>query len=133
MDHLLRKLAAANSSVAAEASQDLFSGEWKNQLSSRMMLTVDGQGQVTGTYTTAVGQPDSRQSPLIGFVSNDIIKFTVNFGRSLAAWSGQLQQNDQGQEELDTLWHLIVNVPEEEEPSHAWKDTYTGSDRFHRA
>lgn len=130
MDRLLEKLHAVATETKAGDAKDLFTGQWKNQLKSKMFLEVSGEGSVTGKYITAVGDPDQRESALVGFASNDIITFTVNFGRSLATWSGQIEKGQNGHEKLVTMWHLIVNTEEGDEKNSAWKDTYTGSDQF---
>jgi hypothetical protein len=128
MENLLKRLDAV---AIVPQVQDLFSGSWKNQLKSVMHLQVQG-GHVVGTYITAVGDPDEKESELIGFVLGDLITFTVNFGKSLAAWSGQIQTAAGQVDELVTMWHLIVDVPDEQEEKVMWKDTYAGSDRFTR-
>lgn len=128
MEKLLKRLDAT---AVVPQVEDLFSGTWKNQLKSEMHLKVQG-AHVTGTYITAVGDPEQKESELIGFVLGDLITFTVNFGKSLAAWSGQIQTLAGQNDELVTLWHLVVEVPDPREEKGMWKDTYTGSDRFAR-
>ncbi|MBX0293123.1 avidin/streptavidin family protein [Hymenobacter sp. HSC-4F20] len=130
MDRLLTKLNAIADQSEAQTYTDLFSGQWKNQLKSSMSINVSVDGKVTGKYITAVGKPEQKESELMGFALKDIITFTVNFGRSLATWSGQIEKDEEGKEKLVTMWHLIVNVEEGDEAELNWKDTYTGSDQF---
>jgi Avidin family. len=54
-----------------------FTGRWKNQLSSEMVLQVTGS-KVTGKYKSAVGEVDpNKEYDLEGFVIDDLIGFTV--------------------------------------------------------
>ena len=34
---------------------------------------------------------------------------------------------------VDTLWHLVRNVPDDEEPKKLWGSVQTGADRFRRS
>lgn len=128
MEQLLKRI---NTQATVPDKGDLFSGTWQNQLGSEMRLHAHG-AHVKGTYHTAVGQPTEKQSELVGFVLGDLITFTVNFGKSLASWSGQIETIKGKPEELVTLWHLVVNVKDEDEEKGIWQDTYAGADRFKR-
>src|SRR5262245_46981995 len=91
-----------------------FEGTWYNQHQSEMILRVDSvTGAVGGTYKTGVGSPQpSEPFPVVGFVADDLIAFCVNFGAygSLTSWAGQLTEDNDGTERLETLWHLARNV-----------------------
>jgi hypothetical protein len=90
-----------------------FSGKWHNQHCSEMELTIGPNGSLTGIYSTGVGAPTPAEHfPLVGFVADDQISFTVNFGSygSLTAWVGQLTADAAGNEFLETFWHLTENV-----------------------
>ena len=111
-----------------------FKGTWGNDLNSEMVLHVDSEGRVTGTYKTGVGQPDPTESfPLSGFVSGDLITFCVHFGPygSLTAWAGQHTVED-GNEMINTLWHLATDVAEEDEPANLWRGILAGANTFTR-
>lgn len=110
-------------------------GVWKNGLGSEMVLGVDAAGNVKGIYKTNVGMPASTEEfPLVGFASGDLISFTVNFGKygSLTAWTGQHTENEEGDPEIHTLWHLAENILDEQEPYHIWAGILAGSNRFTR-
>jgi avidin family protein len=110
-----------------------FSGVWTNRLGSEMELTVE-DGRITGWYRTAVGDPSpTEEFPLCGFVSGDLIAFTVNFGKydSLTAWTGQHTVEDRV-ETIHTLWHLAKNIPDEDEPKLLWAGILTGANIFSR-
>lgn len=127
--HLHRYLRA---SKAPSPTVD-FSGTWRNQHGSEMRLTVS-RNSVKGKFRTGVGQPSPKEEfDLLGFVSADLIVFTVNFGAygSLATWAGQ-HTVEKKLEKIETLWHLARNVREEEEPEELWGAILTGADVFVR-
>lgn len=111
-----------------------FNGVWVNDLKSRMDLTVSSDGIVTGKYMTAVGAPgDEEEFDLTGFVSGDLISFTVNFGKygSLTSWSGQHTENETGAI-IKTMWLLAKNVNDPDEPANLWGAVLTGANTFTR-
>jgi hypothetical protein len=113
------------------------SGDWYNELKSKMVLTVDGSA-LTGTYNTGVGDasgeyslvgrwdPSGEESQAIGFV------VTWQNGSkntpAVTSWSGQVQTNDQGDEVILTTWLLT----EETERDSDWASTTIGQDVFTR-
>jgi hypothetical protein len=110
-----------------------FSGQWKNQLGSVMDLTISGQS-VTGTYSSPVsGGGGTVDGDLVGYVDGDLIAFTVNWTTpaSLTAWTGQLVAEG-GQDVIRTLWHLVMNIPDANEPTGLWQSTFAGADNFYR-
>ncbi len=112
-----------------------FSGKWHNQHASEMNLTINSHGRVIGKYATGVGAPTpSEQFDLVGFVSGDLIVFSVDFGKydSMTSWSGQLTLDKDGREKVETLWHLAKNIPDSEEPQKLWAAIWSGCDTFYR-
>jgi len=110
-----------------------FSGNWKNQLGSTMTLIVNGQ-KLSGTYQSTVsGGGGTIRGDLVGFVDGDLIAFTVNWTSpaSLTSWTGQLV-NENGRDVIKTLWLLVQNIPDANEPTGLWQSTFTGSDLFER-
>lgn len=114
----------------------MFDGTWYNQYPSQMTLKVDPTtGNVSGVYQTEVGAPNPGEKfSLVGFVSGDLLAFSVNFGKygSLTSWAGQLTENKQGKEQIDTFWHLVKNVEDADEPKKMWAAVLTGADTFLR-
>jgi hypothetical protein len=101
-----------------------------------MELFVDGDGDVSGLYRTAVGQPQpTEEFDLKGFVAHDVITFCVNFGKygSLTAWVGQHTRDRDGNEVIYTLWHLARNVKDEDEPEDLWASILAGANEFRRS
>ncbi len=99
--------------------------EFKNELGSIMTMEFpNGGGLATGTYKSGVSDPDVY--PLTGFVSGNVVAFTVNFTKegSISAWAGQAVWNSRW--EIHTLWHLV----EPTSPADRWEDTYAGADIF---
>lgn len=109
-----------------------WAGRWKNQMNSTMDLTVAG-GDITGTYTSstsAAGGPIT--GTLKGNVAGDLIAFIVLWPKgSMTAWTGQMV-NDGSAPCIKTLWHLVTDVPDAEEPTRLWTSTFTGADEFFR-
>ena len=102
---------------------DSLTGTWVNELGSTMTLTVDADGTVTGSYTSAVG--DTTTYPLQGQAAADTIVFTVAFTAtgSLTAWAGHYNANT---DNIDTLWHLVAQPDQGE----LWDATLAGFDTF---
>ncbi|MBY3565705.1 avidin/streptavidin family protein [Rhizobium laguerreae] len=109
-----------------------FDGEWRNQLGSRMLLTVSG-ASLRGEYYSAVsGGGSPIRGDLTGFVNGDLISFVVNWpSAAVTAWVGQVI-NDNGNELIETLWQMTTNVPDNQEPTGMWQSVFAGTDRFHR-
>ena len=110
-----------------------FSGRWANQLGSVMNLRVAGQ-RVVGDYTSPVsGGGGTVRGELTGFVDGDLISFIVNWEgpASLTAWTGQLVRDD-NRDVIKTLWLLVKNVEDSNEPTGLWQSTLAGTDEFTR-
>lgn len=125
-------LQTADKSLAVAPPPD-FSGRWRNQMNSIMDLTVHGN-TVTGTYNSASssGGPPV-QGAITGVTAGDLIAFTVLWTQSgsITSWTGQLV-DEAGVETLRTLWHLVTNVPDANEPDKFWMSTWAGADEFTR-
>lgn len=123
--------------VAAKAlagSLGNFSGTWSNQYGSTMDLTVSGSS-ISGTYVSPVsGTGTTVSGVLAGYVADDIIAFVVKWPttpESCTTWVGQVVEVG-GFQIIKTLWHLVRNVPDAEEPSKLWLSVLTGTDEFRR-
>ena len=107
-----------------------FSGTWRNELGSTMMLNVDGD-RVQGTYESPVstgGGP--ARGDLVGFANADHISFVVNWPTgALTAWVGQLR-SENGREVIQTLWHMVRG--DADVGSGEWQAVLSGTDHFHR-
>jgi len=114
-------------------------GTWYNELGSKMTLE-EGQGDITGTYQTAVGDVEGIYG-LVGQVDispysfSQAVSWTVVWNNqyknshSTTAWAGQYQLNEEtGEEEVYTFW-LLVNETESE---NDWQATQIGQDTFSR-
>jgi hypothetical protein len=112
-----------------------FSGLWINELGSNMDLVVDSNGNVTCKYQSAVtdnGGP-TKWFPLTGTISGDLISFTVNWGPEITAWIGHGAFSEHSSPEILTLWQLVKNVPDIQDPETQWKTVMSGADSFIRA
>ena len=107
-------------------------GRWKNQMNSVMDLKVSGN-DVTGSYTSASSAAGGAVSgTLKGNVSGDLISFLVLWpGGSMSAWTGQLVDDDIAPR-IKTLWHLVTDIADAEEPTRLWTSTFSGADEFTR-
>ncbi len=106
-------------------AENQVSYKFRNELGSIMSMEFPvGGGLVTGTYKSGVSDPNTY--PLTGFVSGNVVTFTVNFTKegSISAWAGQAVFNSVW--EIHTLWHLV----EPTAPADMWEDTFAGSDVF---
>ncbi|XP_008937598.1 PREDICTED: avidin-like, partial [Merops nubicus] len=115
-------------------------GWWENDLGSRMhVFAVDGQGNFSGQYHTAVSsaQKPIEPSPLVGSQHLDedgqcTFGFTDNwnkFSDSTAVFAGQCFARDGGEEVLQTSWLLREKV---DSLLSDWKATRTGHNVFTR-
>ena len=111
-----------------------FSGYWVNELHSSMDLIIRGTS-VSGKYTSAVsGEGGMVSGPIIGYVAGDVIAFSVLWPGttpSITSWVGQLV-TENGEQTLDTLWHLVVSVSDAQDPSSIWTTIHSGADSFKR-
>ncbi|WP_435103449.1 avidin/streptavidin family protein [Arhodomonas sp. AD133] len=112
-----------------------FDGIWINKLGSEMSISVEGN-TLSGSYRTAVGAPGHYENfPLIGFVNGDLIGFVVDWGKygSMTSWAGQYTNADDNTgERIETMWYLVNNVAEKDEPDGPWNATLSGSNVFTR-
>ena len=112
------------------------SGQWFNELGSKMVLTVN-RNEVHGKYHTAVGDTKGKYhlvgrtdtcgkpSQSVGFVVCWQNKYKNS--NSVTTWCGQLQKID-GKEVITTTW--LLN--RETEPPDNWESTLVGKDIFTR-
>ncbi len=49
----------------------------------------------------------------------------------MTAWTGQLV-DDEDAPRIKTLWHLVTDVPDVDEPKRLWTSTFAGADEFTR-
>ena len=107
------------------------SGDWFNELGSKMSLKVDGQ-DITGEYQTAVGDAEGIYD-LSGRTNetNSVLGFSVAWqnaygdSESATAWSGQYHSDE---DVIVTTWLLTDQTNESDD----WKSTLVGKDVFQR-
>lgn len=112
-----------------------FSGHWVNQMQSTMELTITGS-DVVGRYKSKTSAVDpaggSIEGTRKGYVAGDLISFTVLWPHgSITAWVGQIV-DDKTAPRIRTLWHLVTEIPDADEPTQLWKSTFAGADEFTR-
>jgi Avidin family len=115
------------------------SGEWVNELGSRMRLNADAKGALQGTYHTQVGSAEGVY-PLVGSYDADgangsqSLTFCVTWrnnelnSHSATAWAGQLQHDDQG-DVIVTTWLLTRETDRIDD----WESTMVGQDVYRPA
>lgn len=111
-----------------------FGGHWRNELGSYMDLSIDSNGYLQGAYTSAVsstGGP-APTAELRGTVTGDLISFSVNWGSSIAAWTGHGIFDGTGRPEILTLWQLVVSIADETNLRTQWETVFAGADTFFR-
>lgn len=142
LEQLLTRLARVEEAVfeaLAPKRQVDFSGRWKNEFGSIMDIHVAG-ATVTGTYTSMVSSAGGAiRGPIIGTTTGDIISFTVLWPSEpakITAWVGQLVvtagSSSSQTERLETLWQMIVNEPDAQDPDSLWTTIHAGADHFWR-
>lgn len=92
---------------------------WVNELNSTAQITVDSNGNVTGTYKDGSGS--GATGPIVGFCNGNAIAFSVawNGFPTITSWSGTWKNN-----QIVTLWYLVNGS------SSAWNNTNAGTDTF---
>ncbi|WP_456639310.1 avidin/streptavidin family protein [Bradyrhizobium sp. USDA 10063] len=129
------KQVSATATKKREPTPPDFSGHWVNELGSHMELSIGGNA-VSGTYTSIVSSDGQQISgPVTGYVAGDVIAFAVLWPLatpSITCWVGQITVQADGTVKLQTLWHLIVDVPDAQDPNGIWTPIHAGSDIFHR-
>ncbi|CAA7262591.1 unnamed protein product [Cyclocybe aegerita] len=114
------------------------SGDWYNQLSSKMTLIADASGGLSGEYNSAVGEaqdfyiltgrfdadPPTDEGISVGWVVT--FRNSQLNAHSTSTWSGQYFDGDN--ERILTQWLLTSSTA----PSSVWTSTRVGNDTFTR-
>ncbi|KAJ7081149.1 avidin family protein [Mycena belliarum] len=115
------------------------SGEWYNELGSKMTLIVEGGGGLSGKYNSAVGEAEDFYVLAGRFDSDPPADEGISLGwvvtyrnkklnaNSTAAWSGQYFGGDGG-ERIITNWLLTSSTAADS----VWNSTRVGNDTFMR-
>lgn len=123
-----QEMALGRALVGTGPSVD-FSGTWKNELTSEMVL-VQANETLSGTYESAVSSGGGKTvGDLQGYVDGDLISFIVHWRdfQAITSWVGQLEPGAP-QETIKTLWQMTKQVGAGEE----WSSINAGSDSFTR-
>jgi len=116
------------------------SGDWHNQLGSKMTLIADEDGGLRGKYNSAVGEAEDfyiltgrfDASPPSDNLKGVSVGWVVTYrnrklnAHSTATWSGQYFSD--GDERILTHWLLTSSTA----PSSVWRSTNVGQDTFTR-
>lgn len=133
LEQVLARWARSAPTVVAASGNELVSGRWTNEYGSVVDIKVDGD-RIDGTYTSAVGSKRHELTgPITGFARGDTVTFSVLWPahmRSLTTWVGQVVDSGGGTPVLKTLWYLIVDVPDADEPTGLWTAIHAGADEF---
>lgn len=115
-------------------------GRWRNQHGSELELEVEDGGRLRGWLKVDVGLASAagktverRAFPLAGFVSGELVSFSVGFGRlhSITAWAGHLVKTPDGPR-IEASWQMVVGTPPDPHDIRSWRGTWTGFDVFRR-
>ena len=126
------KLESRIAKVALEGKEIL--GSWVNQHGSLLNIYLTDGDKLTGTFRSGVGAHDrDEEFNATGMVSDRMITFSVNFEKHgcLTSWMGHYTNID-GDESIDSMWHLARIIPEGNEKNILWSGIWTGADRFIR-
>lgn len=125
---MLQEMALTRAMVGTGTTYD-FSGTWKNELGSGMVLTQTND-MLSGTYESSVsGGGGSTDGDLQGYVDGDLISFIVHWRdfQAITAWVGQLVPNA-SPDQILTLWQMTQQVASGDE----WQSINAGTDTFTR-
>ncbi len=85
------------------------SGIWETQGGSRLILKIEENGLVNGSYATSHGRPEDNEFfPVTGWVNHNLISLCCCWGeyRSMTTWCGRYYKEENGQETIKYMWHL---------------------------
>lgn len=104
-------------------------GVWHDGQGSEIVLEIGAGGALSGRFRPG-GEPE-REYALTGFTWGNQVAFVVAFERhgTLASWVGHLVE-DAGGDELQTLWHMVLQPPHPAKKDERWRGTWAGSDVF---
>jgi hypothetical protein len=123
--------AMAQEPAASKGAPVSVAGKWVNEYDSSAEFVVSGNS-LSGRYVSKAG--GVLEGSITGYISGDIIAFSVLWpaaAGSITSWVGQIV-DDKGGEILKTLWHLVINIPDDKEPEGLWTSIYGGADEFTR-
>jgi hypothetical protein len=118
---LLLAFAMQEASAAVTCSMQAAgtTAKWKNELGSIAKITVDSNGNLTGSYVDGSGS--GATGPLVGFCNGNGIAFAVGWTgfSTITSWTGTWNNKN-----ITTLWYLVNGA------SSAWNNTNAGTDTF---
>ncbi|XP_050964059.1 avidin-like isoform X2 [Labeo rohita] len=129
-----------------KVKSSIVSGKWKNELGSVVELMENENGQITGTYLTAVKSSSKESSytketaDLVGYINTDKTKQTTTIvfcmawkiEGSCSAFTGQIFQDDKDGgigDVMKTTW--ILHSPVDGLHDN-WEATCVGENTFYR-
>ncbi|KDR76656.1 hypothetical protein GALMADRAFT_96391 [Galerina marginata CBS 339.88] len=120
------------------------SGDWHNQLGSKVHFITDSDGGITGKYNSAVGRaedfyiltgrfdanPPEDEGVSVGWTVTwrNFVDGKENNSHSTTTWSGQYFDATSGVERIITNWLLTQST----DTKNIWDSTNVGNDTFVR-
>jgi hypothetical protein len=83
-------------------------GLWVTEGGSRLLLNIDDEGLVSGSYSTSHGRPDpDERFAVTGQVNHDLIGLICSWGRfrSMTSWCGRYYREGD-RDTIHYMWHL---------------------------
>ncbi|XP_055339173.1 avidin-like [Paramacrobiotus metropolitanus] len=129
------------SRVDAPVTCDDISGLWYNQLNSEVVFRHGNGRLIHGDYASYVNTAQSQANssnaapstgPLVGYLKNATLAFTVNWDNSgaITAWAGNCYvDSERNLVVIKTSWHL---VRKQDSLADSWKGVLSGQDVFTR-
>ena len=117
-------------------------GTWRNQYGSVVEITDDSNGQIKGTFRTALADSSfhGQTVPVHGAAHGDVIGFTAategTVGPAAVSYAGLLRDG-----KLETMWHTVAGAtltadregaPAERKQVGTWRAFGTSLDTFER-
>ncbi len=109
----------------------VLSGSWHNEHGSELTIEVAPTGRVVGHFRTGVGLGKEESFDVVGCAADELIAFTVCFGRrgAITSWVGHFLAAEQ---RIEALWHMTVAMPHPGRADELWKGVWSGADVFER-
>ena len=92
------------------------SGVWETKGGSRLILKINENGLVSGSYATSHGRPGQDDFfPVTGWVNHNLLSLCCAWGehRSMTTWCGRFYHED-GKDVIKYMWHLAREFEDKE-------------------
>jgi len=109
-----------------------WTGKWKNQYGSILEITKQENGNLEGTFESAVDHSTKGQKlPVVGVYNDILIGVTCTGGNHVVTYAGMLYNG-----KMETVWHVVTAKTENDAAKTKmlawWESVKTNVDTFER-